>query len=96
MIDPHHDCRALAESVVIALGVNGAHHKETAIMEHAIANEVIHLRLLERLLEQHQDSLDLSDALYLAQSVRQRLELAGECAGILASLLGTKSEATNG
>jgi len=83
------DARCLAERTIRALGVNGEKPDAAHIMEHAIAQASLELEVVEQILDKDQDRGNMA---YIVAGIRQRLELAQECSGILATLM-TESEA---
>ena len=86
------DVACLAECAIRALGVNCSKPDAATIMEHAIAQASIELEVVEEILDKDQDRGNLA---YIVAGIRERLQLAQECSGILAKLTA-ESGASNG
>jgi hypothetical protein len=83
------DLMCLAVRAIEALGVNGAHPDAAHIMQHSIAQACLELEAVEAVLEK-----DINSTLvYIVMGIRQRLELAGQSAGLLATLIAEGNEA---
>ena len=84
------DVACLAECAIRALGVNGARPDAATIMEHAIAQACLELEVVEQILDKDQDRGNLA---YVVEGIRERLQLAQECSGILAKLTAERGPA---
>jgi len=82
----------LAECTIRALGVNCSKPDAATIMEHSIAHACLELEVVEQILDKDQDRGNLA---YIVAGIRERLQLAQECSGILATIAG-ESGAANG
>ena len=84
------DLKCLAIRAIEALGVNGARPDAAHIMQHSIAQACLEIEAVEAAIEREQDN----QLVYIVMGIRQRLELAGQSAGFLATLIAEGNEAS--
>jgi len=85
------DMKCLAGRTLDALGVNCKVPDQTTIMQHSIGQACLELEAVEKVLEREMGEVAL--LVYVVMGIRQRLELAAHCGGILASMVADGEQA---
>lgn len=86
------DLASLAERTLKSLGVNSNKPTAETVMDHAMAQVCLELEIIEKVIEQRfHDDAELDCLVYVVSGIRERLELARECSGTLATLMAEGS-----